>query len=581
MRLRLCILEKKCRGAVSSQARNPLTRTLVNFDYQNISISNSFSGLAVENSPGTAPAIRHVYFPATDTGYKFNYSAYGMIYNYSARRSMTINGSTISDGTERAATSFNYPTVASSLADAPAFTQRTESATNSPVSQFTYSTTTDAVAQTITFIITQPDGSQVFLTRSTNAATVGKWRLIRSEIKNGSGVTFAKSVYTYANDGGGSPQLQSLTSYDDAGQPSLEWFEYDQYGNMIVKREYGQPVGGQFLARRRTRLFYKTDAAYINAYLRSLVVEVDVYDGLLNSNDLDDVLIAKSTMTYDDYAAMGGMEVYAGQSEPPGHDASYDATKTVRGNVTGTSEWIDLGTNTSITRLRKLDKFGNTVKEQVSCCNERTYTSDETNCWSSPEQVTSGNTSGLYLTTSTEEDFNTGAVERQEDANGRAVNFSYDEAMRPVEATTDPASATATANFNDGSLVASQSVTYNDSGTQKTVTSSAEYDGWGRVIESVSASGAQVNTVYDAMGRVTSRSNPFPSTGSPQYWTAFQYDTLGRATVTTLPDGNTLQTSYTGLSVTTTDQVNRKMKRESDSLGRLVKVTEQDASWRS
>ncbi|MEW6212669.1 MAG: hypothetical protein AB1631_30370, partial [Acidobacteriota bacterium] len=188
------------------------------------------------------------------------------------------------------------------------------------------------------------------------------------------------------------------------------------------------------------------------------------------------------------------------------------------------------------------------------------------------------NTSGLYLTTTTQEDFNTGAVQRQEDPNGRAANYTYDEAMRPVGATTDPASATVTANFNDGSLVASQSVTYNDGGTQKSVTSSAEYDGWGRVIESVSASGAQVNTVYDSMGRVASRSNPFPSTGSPQHWTAFQYDTLGRATVTTLPDNNTLQTSYSGLTVTTTDQVNRRMKREADSLGRLVKVTEQDSA---
>jgi RHS repeat-associated protein len=430
----------------------------------------------------------------------------------------------------------------------------------------------------LTYIITQPDGSQVFLTRSTNGSTVGKWRLLQSEIKNGSGVSFGKTVYTYANDGGGSPQVQSVNAYDDAGQPTLVWFEYDQYGNVIVKREYGHQVGGQFLARRRTRLFYKTDTAYINAYLRSLVVEVAVYDALLNSNDLDDVMMAKTTMTYDDYAAMGGMEVYAGQPAPPGHDSTYDATKTVRGNVTGTTQWIDLATNNSITRLRKIDKFGNTVKEQVSCCNERSYVCDETNCWSSPEQVTSGNTSGLYLTTTSEDDFNTGAVERQEDPNGRAVNFSYDEAMRPVEATTDPASATVTANFNDGSLSASQSVTYNDGGTQKTVTSSTEYDGWGRVIESISSSGAQVNTVYDAMGRVASRSNPFPSTGSPQYWTAFQYDTLGRQTVTTLPDGNTLQTSYSGLTVTTTDQVNRKMKREADSLGRLVKVTEQNAT---
>jgi YD repeat-containing protein len=128
------------------------------------------------------------------------------------------------------------------------------------------------------------------------------------------------------------------------------------------------------------------------------------------------------------------------------------------------------------------------------------------------------------------------------------------------------ASATASASYNCSSLSASQNVTYDDGGTQKSVTASTEYDGWGRVIKSISASGAQVNTVYDAMGRVTSRSNPFPSGGSPQYSTAFQYDTLGRATITTLPDGNTVQTSYSGQSVTTTDQVNRKMNRKSYSL---------------
>jgi hypothetical protein len=119
---------------------------------------------------------------------------------------------------------------------------------------------------------------------------------------------------------------------------------------------------------------------YINAYLRSLPVLVETFDALQDTNDADDVLITKSALTFDDYNAMGGMEVYVGQPAPPNHDSSYDATKTVRGNVTGTTQWIDLATNNSITRLRKLDKFGNTVKEQVSCCNERSYTCDETNC---------------------------------------------------------------------------------------------------------------------------------------------------------------------------------------------------------
>jgi hypothetical protein len=47
-------------------------------------------------------------------------------------------------------------------------------------------------------------------------------------------------------------------------------------------------------------------------------------------------------------------------------------------------------------------------------------------------------------------------------------------------------------------------------------------------------------------------------------------------TVVTLPDGQTIQTSYNGASVTVIDQVNRKRQSQVDGLGRLISVTEQD-----
>ena len=81
---------------------------------------------------------------------------------------------------------------------------------------------------------------------------------------------------------------------------------------------------------------------------------------------------------------------------------------------------------------------------------------------------------------------------------------------------------------------------------------------------------------YDAMGRIASISNPFTAGGTPSYWTTYQYDALGRKILVTLPDNNTVQKSYNGLTETVTDEVNRKIKRECDSLNRLVKVTEQD-----
>ncbi|MEK6289616.1 MAG: hypothetical protein AABO57_28200, partial [Acidobacteriota bacterium] len=46
------------------------------------------------------------------------------------------------------------------------------------------------------------------------------------------------------------------------------------------------------------------------------------------------------------------------------------------------------------------------------------------------------------------------------------------------------------------------------------LTNTTQYDGWGRVIFTVAPNSAQVNTAYDAMSRVISRTNPFQSGGT-------------------------------------------------------------------
>ena len=97
------------------------------------------------------------------------------------------------------------------------------------------------------------------------------------------------------------------------------------------------------------------------------MIESDTYDAQLNDNDADDVLIAKTIYTLDDYNAMGGMENYGGPPTPPtGHLTSYNTTYTLRGNVTGRTVFSDVGAGTSITWLSKIDIFGTIVKEQLS-----------------------------------------------------------------------------------------------------------------------------------------------------------------------------------------------------------------------
>ena len=174
-----------------------------------------------------------------------------------------------------------------------------------------YASSTDSIAQTKTYTVTRPDNSTLNLTRSTNTSSVANGLVVQSEIKNSIGTSMAKSVMAYANDPGGQPQVQSVISYDDAtptpNQTKVD-FDYDAYGNVTNTREYGYQVSGQWQVRRRTRNVYKTDASYVNAYLRSLVIESDVYDAQLDTNDANDVMVGKATNTYDDYAAMGGME---------------------------------------------------------------------------------------------------------------------------------------------------------------------------------------------------------------------------------------------------------------------------------
>ena len=522
--------------------------------------------------------MKHVYFPATQTGYKFDWSVYGMVYNVSTRKEMSIDQyGVISDGTEKGYVSFNYPTTASSLTDTPAFTQWTEypAATSGGTAVSSFSSSSGS--GTKSFTITRPDSSTVTLTRS-DTAGVDFGLLTQMEVKTSGGTSMAKSVIAYANDPGGSPQVQSIISYDDAtptaNQTKVD-FDYDSHGNLTNTREYGFQDSGQWKVRRRSRAVYKTDTAYVNAYLRSLVIETNVYDAQLDTSDSNDVMISKSTYTIDDYTTVP-MEDYDGE-EPPGHIPSYDETVTVRGNVTGATIFSDVGAGTSVTWLSKFDIFGNLVECQLSCCNVKSITFTDQNAYGLPEEVTEGS-GGAQTATITSYDFNTSLVMDTTDPNGLTTEITTrDELLRPT-LITYPTGATASASYDDAGQSSSQSVSYDDGETQRTFGGSTVYDGLGRVIQQVDANGGQVNTSYDVMGRVVSVTNPFTAGGSPGPTTGYTYDALGRATVVTLPDSQTIQTAYNGNSVTVTDQTNRKNQRITDGLGRLMTVNEQDVT---
>ena len=214
----------------------------------------------------------------------------------------------------------------------------------------------------------------------------------------------------------------------------------------------------------------------------------------------------------------------------------------------------------------------------MACCNQQTIMITDVNGYAYPAEVTKGDPAH-NLTTTTETDYNTGLTESVTNPNGQTSTINTrDAALRPTLVTA-PTGATSSASFNDGSLSASSTVNFTDGGTNKTVTSSETVDGWGQIIQRVNAANSQVNTAYDAMGRVVSVTNPFTAGGSPGPISTYQYDVLGRTTAVVLPpggSGNTVSMVYAGFSITITDQVGRKTQRISDGLGRLVTVNEQD-----
>ncbi|MEW6128915.1 MAG: RHS repeat-associated core domain-containing protein [Acidobacteriota bacterium] len=439
----------------------------------------------------------------------------------------------------------------------PTFTQRTETATNAPNATYAYSTSSGV------YVITRPDNSTLRL-------TPGSLGITQSEIRTSGGTTVAKTVYTYANDAGGQPQVQTITSYDDTNTASKVDFSYDQYGNITDKREYGNQIGGQWKVRRRTHNTYVPYQQYVDAYLRSLLQTVEIYDAQENTNDGDDVLIAKTEYQYDNTT----VTTYSG-ANPPGYIASYNGT--THGNPTTVKEWTNISSNTFDTHTRNYDMFGNRVKEQISCCNEKSYTFGQNTYWSKAEQATRGNTSGIYLTDAMSYSFNSGNLQTNTDPNGQITAYSYGSGNL-LTGTTSPTGATNSTSYNGWGLPSSTTQQYVEGGVTKTITTSTVYDGWGQAIQEINEHGGQVNMAYNNLGRMTSRTHPFQAGGTPAPATTYQYDTLGRGTVITTPDSNTVTTAYNGKITTVTDQVNRKIKREVDSLGRLIKVTEQEVT---
>jgi len=108
-------------------------RLAVRLYYDTIHINPPGSFTVPTRAPATARVIRYVYYPGTQSGFRYDYSSYGMISGIKQLRGMTVSttwanqqGTVTGEGQVAATTNYNYPQTPSSLSDTPAFTQRTD-----------------------------------------------------------------------------------------------------------------------------------------------------------------------------------------------------------------------------------------------------------------------------------------------------------------------------------------------------------------------------------------------------------------------------------------------------------------------
>jgi RHS repeat-associated protein len=590
-------------------------RTLVKLYYQNITLTYNFS-LTVDStsnpaSGSTLTVLKRIYFPSTGTGYLFpDYSNYGMIRYISVRNNMTGAAGTVTDGTEIAYTKYTFQETGT-LSDSPQYTTRSEwwqgktddngNPTSSPTN-YNYSRTLDNGLLTETDTVTYPNGLQVDTVSDNNPSSFSYGKVLYAYYKDGATI-LREMDYTYTTPADGGIQLSQVITIDDAQQKAKVSYDFGSYGRVTNFYEYGFKAG-TWTVKRRTAYQYSDDANYLALNLLRLVTEVDVYDAGVDNDNANDVLKAKTVYILDNYALKGGMEYYGltSTSYPPNHEASFDQNNIYRGNVTGVQTFSSVSPAVSSTRYTKFDIFGNAVNADVSCCQVKNFAFNSSNYWSQRVSTTDG-TAGVvpFLTTNYQYDFSTGLVTQTTDPSNLTTSFGYDGALRVLTVTAPSGAVTTTtpdrdANGND-QLAYSQQISYTENASNKVITNKSWFNGAGNVLRSGIGAGSAptsfdtVATVYDSMGRMAKQSNPYAGDASgigtgqcssnpyPYLcWTTTAYDKLSRVTQVTLPDNQTVVTSYSGSTVTVTDQVGRQRKSTADGLGRMTSVVEQNPS---
>jgi RHS repeat-associated protein len=309
-------------------------------------------------------------------------------------------------------------------------------------------------------------------------------------------------------------------------------------------------------------------------------------------------IVAQSSVSYDEgtyplltYGAITGWT---------------DPATNVRGNATSSASWLNT-TGTWLQTHAQYDQAGNARNAWDAKGNQSQveYSSTYSYAYPTLSRTAVPDPSGQYgsttaFTSTSVFDFNTGHVTSTTDANNQIMTLEY--AATDGFGNANPLQRLTRVNNPDGGWTSygyGQSMNaglLHDYVRKLTVLSASAavetwqfFDGLGRPVRTFLNEGGSPavlitsDTQYDSLGRAAKVSNPYRTNGSGAainpsgQWTTTVFDALSRIKTVTTPDNAVVSTSYSGVTVTVTDQTGKQRKSVTDGLGRLKEVYEDPA----
>jgi len=386
--------------------------------------------------------------------------------------------------------------------------------------------------------------------------------------------------------------IRTTTTLVESNQVTKQEFAYDQFNNRTDESDFDFGAGTPpTYATRHTHTDYLTinpvngvDYTLIDIHRRSLPLRQWVKAVDPNTGQESTTYAANSEISYDEPAY---------PLIPYGPVTSWNDPGTIpRGKPTTIRRWLD-STNSWIETHAQFDQCGSVRNTWDAKGNQSQIEYSGVYAYAYPTLTRTpvpdpsgqhGSANALVFTKVF--DFNTGLATSSTDANNVTSTLEYNDALnrptRMVRAYGTSVQSQSSIIYDDVNRFVTTTTdqsAYNDN----VLKSQVVYDGLGRTIESREYEGGTnyiaTQTQYDALGRPFKTSNPFrPWNGESAVWTTSAFDALGRVVTITTSDSATVTTSYSGNTVTVTDQAGKQRQSVTDGLGRLIQIYEDPGS---